>query len=307
MVQGRLVALVGPTAVGKTELSLRLGQAFDGEIVSADSRQVYRYLDIGTAKPSQADLARVRHHCIDIVDPDETLSLAQYRRLAQGAIAQIWDGGRLPLVVGGTGLYVRALLEGWSVPEVPPDQALREALREHAHLYGHVALHSRLAAIDPEAASGIDSRNVRRVIRALEVYHSTGKPISSLQAKCPPDWAVLRIGLTRPRALLYGRIDARVDEMIRRGLLAEVRCLLDRGYGLSLPSMSALGYREIGQHLSGEISLDEAAMLVKRRTRRFVRQQYNWFRLSDASIHWFDMTNLDDDAVCALVRSHLTA
>lgn len=301
----RLLVIVGPTAVGKSALAIRLGQAFDGEIISADSRQIYRYMDIGTAKVTLEERAKVPHHLIDIVDPDEELTLAHYRRLATRAIEEVWVRGKLPILVGGTGLYVRALTEGWTVPEVPPDRALRARLEDEARRLGPEALHKKLAAVDPLAAQRIDPRNVRRVIRALEVYQRTGMPISAQQGKAPPPYRLLKIGLTMERPSLYRRIDERVERMIAQGLEAEVRALVARGYGYELPSMSGLGYREMGQYLRGEVTLKEAIALIKRHTRRFVRQQYNWFRLSDPTIHWFDMVRLDEEALFALVRGVL--
>ena len=303
----KMLAIVGPTAVGKTALSIELARRFDGEIVSADSRQIYRHMDIGTAKATPEEQAAAPHHLIDVVDPDEELTLSHYRRLATEAVADIAARGRLPILVGGTGLYVRALLEGWTVPEVPPRPAVRRALEERAEREGHEALHRRLAEVDPAAAARIDSRNVRRVIRALEVYQATGEPISALQRKEPPGYRVFTIGLTMPRADLYRRIDERVDRMVEAGLVGEVRDLLARGYergqGRDLPAMSGLGYRQIGQYLRGEVSLEEAIALIKRHTRRFVRQQYNWFRLSDPTIHWVDVTQPYRDQVEAWVRA----
>ena len=301
----KLLVIVGPTAVGKTALSVRLGQALDGEIVSADSRQIYRYMDVGTAKPTSDERARVPHHLIDVVDPDQVLTLAQYRRLAAEAIEDVWSRGKLPILVGGTGLYLRAVTEGWTVPEVPPDGALRQRLREEAQRFGHQALHASLARVDPMAADRIDPRNVRRVIRALEVHHQTGTPISRLQHKCPPGYALLKIGLTMPRPALYQRIDARIDRMIEQGLEAEVRWLLSRGYDYDLPSMSALGYQEIGQYLRGQLSLEEAIALIKRNTRRLVRKHYNWFQLTDKSVHWFDCRSLQEGSLRELVRAFM--
>jgi tRNA dimethylallyltransferase len=304
----RILAIVGPTAVGKTALSIELAQRFDGEIVSADSRQIYRSMDIGTAKATPAEQAAAPHHLIDVVDPDEELTLAHYRQLATEAIAAIAARGKLPILVGGTGLYVRALLEGWTVPEVPPRPALRRELTELAVREGHDALHQRLAAVDPVAAARIDARNVRRVIRALEVYEATGEPISSLQRKAPPPYRVLTIGLTMPRPDLYRRIDDRVDRMIAAGLVAEVQALLERGYDPVPPAMSGLGYRQIVAFLQGEASLEEAIALIKRHTRRFVRQQYNWFRLQDPAIRWVDITQPHHrDEVVAWVGAFLAA
>jgi len=303
--EAKVLVIVGPTAAGKTTLAIRLGQRFGGEAISADSRQVYRYMDIGTAKATREEQAALPHPLIDIVDPDEELTLAHYQDLANAAIEQIWARSRLPILVGGTGLYVRAVTEGWTVPEVAPDLALRERLQREAEQQGVEALHSTLATVDPLAAQRIDARNVRRVIRALEVYYKTGAPISNLQSKDPPGYRLLKIGLTMPREALYARIDARIDRMIAQGLENEVRALVARGYGYDLPSMSGLGYQQIGQYLRGELSRDEAIALIKRDTRRFVRQQYNWFRLTDGAIHWFDANQLDERAVDDLVRAWL--
>jgi tRNA dimethylallyltransferase len=299
--QLKVLVIVGPTAAGKTALSLALGQRLGGEIVSADSRQIYRHMDIGTAKATPEERSLVPHHLIDVVGPDEELTLARYQALANEAIADIWSRGRLPMLVGGAGLYVRAVLEGWTVPKAPPDAALREELERDAERLGHEALHARLAAVDPTAAARIDARNVRRVIRALEVHHHTGAPISALQRREPPGYRVLKLGITLPRPALYARIDARVDAMMARGLLEEVRWLRAQGYGDDLPSMSGLGYRQLAQHLRGEVSLIEAVALIKRHTRRFVRQQYNWFRLRDESIHWLDGEGIELQEVETLV------
>jgi tRNA dimethylallyltransferase len=299
--------IVGPTAIGKTALAIRLGQALRGEIISADSRQVYRYMDIGTAKATPEERAALPHHLIDIVDPDQELTLAHYRRLASETITQIALRARLPILVGGTGLYVRTVTEGWTVPEVPPDVALRARLEAEAERLGPQALHAGLAAVDPLAAQRIDARNVRRVIRALEVYQHTGTPISALQGKELPDYDILKLGLTMARPALYARIDARVDRMLEQGLVDEVRGLVKRGYGYDLPSMSGLGYRQIGQYLRGEVTLEEAICLIKRHTRRFVRQQYNWFRLSDPTTHWLDAATLNDNALYEQVQGWASA
>jgi len=300
-----LVAIVGPTAVGKTDLAIRLALDLGGEVVSADSRQIYRYMDIGTAKATVSERRGIRHHLVDVVTPDQRLTLAQYQSLARTAIEGIWSRGRVPFLVGGTGLYVRALLEGWRIPQVPPNQALRDRLQAQAEERGYQSVHEELATMDPPAAQAIDARNLRRVIRAIEVCQATGVPFSEQQQRVPPDYAVMRIGLTIPRELLYKRIDERIERMMADGLVAEVRSLLDRGYHLDLAAMSGLGYRQIGQFLQGEISLDEAVTLIKRHTRRLVRQQYNWFRPDDPSIHWIDATQIDWEALIASLRIFL--
>jgi tRNA dimethylallyltransferase len=285
-----LIAIVGPTAVGKTATAIRLCREFHGEIISADSRQIYHGLDIGTAKPTSQERAVAVHHLIDVVDPDQVLGLAEYQALAYAAINDVLGRKRVPFLVGGTGQWVRAVTEGWGVPRVPPDYALRAELEAEANRVGPRALHARLASVDPDAAAKIDYRNVRRVIRALEVYLKTGIPISQHQRAQSPPYRMLQIGLTMPREMLYARADARVERMLADGLLAEVRMLVDQRYHLGLPAMSGLGYRQMGQHLAGELSLDEAVRLIKKETRRFIRQQYNWFRLDDPAIHWFDVS-----------------
>jgi tRNA dimethylallyltransferase len=288
-----LVALIGPTAVGKTAISLHLAETFNGEVVSADSRQVYRSMDIGTAKATPKEQRRAPHHLLDLVAPDEPLTLAQYQPLAYAAIDDILRRGRLPLLVGGSGLYVRAVLEGWTIPRVPPNPALRAVLEKEAKRRGEAVLHRWLATLDPPAAERIDPRNVRRVIRALEVCLTAGRPISELQAKRPPPYRILRIGLSMPRELLYRRIDERVERMMTHGLVDEVRGLVAKGYSFDLPAMSGLGYRQIGLYLRDEATLEEAVALIKRETRRFVRQQYTWFRLDDPAIRWFDASAPD--------------
>ena len=218
----KLIAVVGPTATGKTALAVALARAVGGEIVGADSRQVYRRMDIGTAKPTPEERAVVPHHLLDVVDPDEPFSLARYLELATAALDDIWARGRQPLLVGGSGQYVWSLLEGWTVPRLPPQRELRRSLEEQAEREGAEALHRELARVDPRAAAGIDARNVRRVIRALEVYQATGRPISFWQEKSPPSWDTLILGLTCLRDELYRRIDARVDGMMEAGLVEEV-------------------------------------------------------------------------------------
>jgi tRNA dimethylallyltransferase len=300
-----LIVIVGPTAVGKTRLSLRLAQEFDGEIISADSRQVYRGMDIGTAKPTLEERHRVPHHLLNVVAPDEAFTLAQYQELAYDAIDDVLARGKLPFLVGGTGQYVRAVTEGWGIPRVPPNEELRAQLYRQVEMEGDEVLHARLQEVDPDAAERIDPLNVRRVVRALEVYLETGRPISELQCKKPPPYHALQIGLTMDRQELYRRIDERVDRMIEEGLVQEVRGLVERGYGYDLPSMSGLGYQQMGMYLRGQVSLEEAIQLIKRHTRRFVRHQYNWFRLDDAAIRWFDVLSDSYREIRGLVAAFL--
>lgn len=281
-----LIAIVGPTGVGKTALSIRLAEEFRGEIVSADSRQVYRGMDIGTAKPTEEERRRVPHHLLDLVNPGESFTLAQYQHLAYDTIAEIHRRGSVPFLVGGSGLYVRAVLDGLAIPRVPPNLGRRAQLEQS----DTTDLYQRLQKIDPLAAQKIDPRNKRRVIRALEVSESAGRPITSLQTHRAPPYRILRIGLTLPRSLLYDRINARVDQMLAAGLVDEVRSLMRLGYNLDTPAMSGLGYRQVASFVRGETTLEEAVRLLKRDTRRFVHHQYSWFRLDDVRIHWFDLS-----------------
>jgi len=283
-----LVVIVGPTAVGKTHLAVHLAQEVNGEIVSADSRQVYRGMDVGTAKATREEQERATHHLLDVVDPDETLGLAQFQEMANAAIAGITARGRVPLLVGGTGQYVMAVVEGWKVPRVPPDEALRRDLYRQAEEAGAEVLHARLRALDPAAADRIDARNVRRVVRALEVCLVTGEPISEQQGKSPPPYRILVLGLGLPRAELYRRIDDRVERMMEAGLEDEVRGLVTAGYGFDLPAMSGVGYGQFVPYLAGEATLDSVVGEIKRATRRFVRHQANWFRQGDERIHWLE-------------------
>ena len=302
--QGPLIVLVGPTAVGKTTLSLHLAEVLDGEIISADSRQVYREMDIGTDKVTPEARARVPHHLIDVVRPNETLTLAQFQRLAYAAIDDIAARGRLPFLVGGSGQYVRAVVEGWGVPEVVPQEGLRTALEG----LSTEELVRWLVALDPVAAARVDQRNRRRLIRALEVTLVSGRPISAQQVKSPPPYRVLQVGLTLARPLLYQRIDTRVERMMEAGLLDETRRLSER-YGWGLPAMSGLGYAQLGTYLRGETTLEEAVAAIKRETRRLVRHQANWFKRDDVSIRWFDTADGSHavDTVERCVRDWLVA
>ncbi len=284
-----LVVIIGPTAVGKSAVALHLAERLQGEIVSADSRQVYRGMDIGTAKPTPAERARVPHHLLDLVNPDQVLTLAEYQSLAYAAIADIHRRGHLPLLVGGSGLYVRAVTDGLLIPRVPPNAALRAQLEAEARRDGALALHEKLRQHDPIAAARIDARNVRRVIRALEVCLTTGRTASEQQVWQPPPYRILKLGLTRPRPILYQRIDHRIDEMLTMGLVEEVRALMARGYSLTLPALTGVGYRQIGAYLLGRCTLAEAISAMRRATRRFVRQQSNWFRADDPTIRWYDL------------------
>lgn len=302
----RLIAIVGPTGVGKTALGIAIAKRYNGEIVSADSRQIYRYMDIGTAKPTPEERAAAPHHLIDLVDPDETLTLAEYQARAYAVIDDIHQRGRLPLLVGGTGQYITAVLEGWAAPQVPPNPQLRAELENYAAERGAEALFERLRMLDPESGARIDPRNVRRVIRAIEVCLTTGQPFSALRGKKPRPYQALELGLTMNREMLYTRLDMRIDTMMARGFLDEVRRLQARGYDWRLPSMSGLGYAQLGAHLRGEMTLEDAVNETKRATRIFVRRQYTWFRHHGA-IEWLDARMTIPDAAFARIDAWLAA
>ncbi|MFH1652150.1 MAG: tRNA (adenosine(37)-N6)-dimethylallyltransferase MiaA [Chloroflexota bacterium] len=301
----RLVAIVGPTGTGKSRLAIYLARRFHGEIVNADSRLVYRYLDIGTAKPSPEELAEVPHHLVNIIDPDEDFNLARYQQLATAAIVAIQQKNRLPLLAGGSGLYIRAVLEGWQVPEVPPDPALRRRLEDEASRQGTEPLYRELLAADPEAAQKIDPRNVRRVIRALEVQQQTGRPFSQFQRKVPPPYDTCIVGLTVERKELYRRLDRRVDEMMARGLVGEVEKIAQMGYDLKLPALSSIGYRQVIRFMVGELTLEEAVQQIKNETHRLVRQQNAWFQEGDERIHWFDIETSPDEEIAGFIAEFL--
>jgi len=282
----RVIAVVGATATGKTALAIEIARRLGGEfeVVNADSRQVYRYLDIGTAKPTAAEREALPHRLTDIVNPDEPFSLGLWLELAKAALDEVWAQGRIPVVVGGTGQYIWALLEGWRVPRVPPQEALRRELEARPP----EELLAELQRIDPESQAFIDPRNVRRVIRALEVYHATGKPLSHWRTKDAPRFESLVIGLRMAREALYERIDARVEAMMAAGFREEVRALVNRGYGCELPSMSGIGYRELCAHMRGEMTLDEAVARTKTGTHRLARHQNSWFKAGDERIRWIE-------------------
>ncbi|HEY59102.1 MAG TPA: tRNA (adenosine(37)-N6)-dimethylallyltransferase MiaA [Anaerolineae bacterium] len=298
-----LVVIVGPTAVGKTILSIELARRLSGEILSADSRLFYKGMDMGTAKPTLQARQEIPHHLIDIVLLDENFSLPLFQQKAYALIDQIHSWGNLPFLVGGTGQYIWAVVEGWKPPVVIPNNRMRTALFTWGSVIGAEELHRRLGILDPEAADKIQPKNLRRTIRALEVILSTGKLFSSQRRKQAPPYTIKIIGLERPREELYRRIDNRIDAMIKSGLVEEVEQLLASGFTANLPTMSAIGYQEIALFLGGQISLDDAVILMKRRTRKFVRHQSNWFKKTDSRIKWFNMKENAVDLVEEYIRS----
>ena len=283
-----VVAIVGPTASGKSAVALRAAERTGGEIVSADSRQVYRGMDIGTAKPTAAEQRRVRHHCIDLVDPTEPYDAARYQRDGRAALAAIAARGTTAYVVGGTGLYVRALLDGLVLDAAPTDPALRASLEQRAAIEGGGSLHRELARIDPRAAERVDPRNTRRVVRYLELALLAGR----VPAERGDRVAARRIGLDPPRAWLDERIGARVRRMVDDGVLDETRHLMERGVDLRLPSMSGHGYVHWVAHLRGQVTLEAAIAATTKNVRAYSRRQMTWFR-RDAEIRWIDPTATD--------------
>jgi tRNA dimethylallyltransferase len=297
--QKPLIVILGPTAIGKTGLAIELAKSIDGEIIGADSRQIYRHMDIGTAKPSADERAQIPHHLIDIIEPDGDLSLALYQNMTYETVDDIHERGKIPLLVGGTGQYLTAITEGWSIPEVPPNMDLRAELDEFAEKNGVQALYERLEIIDPEAAVKIHPNNVRRVVRALEVYMETGTRISDLQRKKPPPYDILELGLTMERPLLWERADRRIDMMMDNGFLDEVRRLLDMGYNRKLPSLSGLGYAQLVKHLLGDLPLETAVQDTKTVTHGFIRRQFTWFRGHDNGILWHNVEQMSKETIIA--------
>ena len=300
-----LIAVVGPTAVGKTALAIALAQRFDGEIVNADSRQVYTGMDIGTAKPTAAERSSARHHLIDIRPPDSPISLGEYLPLARETIESIAARGKLPILCGGSGQYVWAVLEGWKVPQVPPAPDFRARLERWVAAKGTAPLWQELKRLDPDRAAAVDPQNPRRIIRALEIVSATGGRVAGGKSAEPP-YRSLVIGLTAERAALYERTDARFDTMMARGLLNEARRLNAAGYELGSGALSGVGYTELGLYLRGEMTLDEAVDRSKTRTHRLVRRQYTWFKPGDTRINWLDATyGLPAAEAITLVRRFL--
>jgi tRNA dimethylallyltransferase len=296
-----LVVILGPTAVGKTAVGLRVAEQIGGEIISADSAAVYRGMDIGTAKPTAEERARVRFHLIDVAEPDEPFTAAKFRELALEAMREIQARSKRVLIVGGTGLYLRVLLHGFSLAPPPRDPTIRKRLQQEAREQGLPALYARLQQVDPQAAARIHPNDAVRIIRALEVYEMTGKPVSEWQHRADSELPALKLGLTMPRPLLYRRINERVDQMMAQGFLQEVQNLLSKGYNRDLPALKGLGYRHLIAYLMGEMGLEEAVALWKRDTRRFAKRQMTWFR-REPGVLWLDASDGVDATAQRIVQ-----
>jgi len=291
----KIVVLCGPTAVGKTTMIINIAEALNGEIINADSMQIYRYMNIGTAKPTPAERAAVLHHIIDIIDPDEPFDAAKYGKMAHDIIIKLNEKGTVPFVAGGTGLYIKALVHGL-FRAAPYDLEIRKRLIQESNEFGSDFLYNRLRAVDPKAARRIHPNDIYRIIRALEIYEVSGNPISKYhQAHAFKDhrYRVLKFGLNVGREALYDRINLRVDNMIESGFVQEVRELLNRGYSKDLKPMQSIGYRHMVSFLEGRVEWDEAIRTLKRDTRRYAKRQMTWFR-KDPDLQWKDPDNLDE-------------
>lgn len=301
--QNPVIFIVGPTASGKTELSIQLATILNTEIISADSRYFYRKMDIGTAKPDANELENIKHHLINIADPDETISVAIFKQQVTEIIENLHQASKIPIVVGGTGQYIHAILHNWEMPELESDHELRKLLENYAERFGKFKLYQFLQKVDPEAAKIIDFRNLRRTVRAIEVMLKTGYRFSDQRKQQASNYSQKIIGIRWDRSVLYQRIDDRIEKMIENGVIEEVRRLLDLGYSSKLPSMSAIGYREIAGYILGENTLEEAIMLMKRNSRTYVRRQANWFKDNDPNIKWFDGDGIDYKVISDYIKS----
>ncbi|MEH7126342.1 MULTISPECIES: tRNA (adenosine(37)-N6)-dimethylallyltransferase MiaA [unclassified Bacillus (in: firmicutes)] len=292
MEKEKLVVLIGPTAVGKTKLSIELAKRFNGEIISGDSMQIYKGMDIGTAKIKKDEMEGIPHHLIDIKDPKEPFSVAEFQELVREKISEISLRGKLPMIVGGTGLYIQSVIYDYHFSDAPSDDDFRQMLEKKAEAEGNESVHLELSKVDPESAERIHPNNVRRVIRALEVYHCTGKTINELQENQKPElmYNTAIIGLTMDREILYQRINTRVDLMIKEGLLEEVERLFNQDIK-DCQSIQAIGYKELYEYFSHSISLEEATSQLKQNSRRYAKRQLTWFR-NKMNVDWFDMSDV---------------
>ncbi|MDF3003340.1 MAG: miaA [Bacillota bacterium] len=301
-----VIFIAGPTAVGKTKYAIEVAKAMGGEIVSADSMQIYQYLDIGSAKPTSEELAQAKHYLVDEIDPAVQFSAAEYQLLAKAYINQIFGAGKMPVVSGGTGLYLNSLIYDMDFSVMPRQEGFREMLEKEAEELGVNYVHDKLKSLDPDAAERIHPNNLKKVIRAIEVFQSTGEGIREFSESLVEtrDYRCILIGLSRDRAELYQRIDQRVDLLVQAGLIDEVKSLLDRGLTEDSLSMKGIGYKEVIAYLHGEYDLAEAIRLVKRNTRHYAKRQMTWLRRYP-QMKWFNLSEYSDDqlALNAIVKS----
>jgi tRNA dimethylallyltransferase len=302
----KILIILGPTAVGKSNLAIELAKKLDGEIISADSMQVYFGMDIGTAKPSREELEEVPHHLINIIPPDKNWSVSDFVTNARGIIEDIVKREKLPIVVGGTGLYLNALIEGYAFPIIEANKDIRERLEGEARSFGSLHLYERLKKVDPDAASNIHYNDLKRIIRALEVFEMTGKPISQLKSKDEENlpYEPVIVGLDMDRKKLYERIEERIDGMLKAGLIDEVKGLIAEGYDKKLSSMQAIGYKEVAEHLHGKYTYDELVNILKQNTRNFAKRQMTWFRRFK-NVNWFDVEKLSIGDIIDLIKKEV--
>lgn len=288
----KVLIITGPTAVGKTKYAISLAKAFNGEIISADSMQVYKGMDIGSAKPDKDELSEARHHLISIVEPFDDFTVAKYQRLAKGCIDAIISRGKLPIIAGGTGLYINSIIYDMDFSETKGNEDLREELENIVLKDGKDALHERLKAVDPSAADRIHPNNIKKVIRAIEVAETRGKGIASFRESFIKNkkYDFIMIGLSQDRKLLYEKINARVDQMMEIGLLSEVKALMEKGLTIDYNSMRGIGYKELIEFLGGSTSLDNAVNLIKQNSRNYAKRQMTWFKRYD-DMSWYDVGN----------------
>ena len=299
----KVLFIIGPTAVGKSKLAIELAQKLDGEIISADSMQVYFGMDIGTAKPSKEELEEVPHHLINIIPPDKNWSVSDFVSNAKNIIKEIIERGKLPIVVGGTGLYLNALIEGYSFPVIKADNNIRERHEGEAKAFGSVHLYEKLKKVDPDAASKIHFNDLKRISRALEVFEITGKPMSQLATKDVETLAFepVIVGLDMDRKKLYEKIEERIDQMLKADLIGEVKGLISEGYDRKLTSMQGIGYKEVAEHLHGKYDHDELVNILKQNTRNFAKRQMTWFRRFK-NVNWFNVEKLNTGDIINLVK-----
>ena len=299
----KVLFIIGPTAVGKSKLAIELAKKLNGEIISADSMQVYIGMDVGTAKPSKEELEEIPHHLINLIAPDRSWSVSDFVSNAKKLIEDIAKRGKVPIVVGGTGLYLNALIEGYTFPDIKKDNIIRNRLEGEVVRFGSVHLYEKLKKIDPETAVNIHENDAKRIVRALEVYELTGKPMSELRSKDEESltFTPVIVGLDLERPELYKKIEARVDDMLAKGLIDEVKGLIKEGYDPKLTSMQAIGYKEVAEHLHGKYTLDELVNILKQNTRNFAKRQMTWFRRFK-DVHWFDVDKLKLGDIIKLLK-----